>query len=40
MKCSSSIFKENHVFIEEKDSTFDQIVIIEEKLDYIGNLVD
>ena len=38
-------FKENHVFIEEEDTTSDKVVMVEEKLDDIdldgiGNLVD
>ena len=44
MKCSSFIFEENHVFIEE-DNLSDKVVTIEEELDDaqvdgIGNLVD
>ena len=42
---SSSIFKENHVFIEEEDNPSDKGVMVEEELagidiDGIGNLVD
>ena len=41
----SSVFKENHVFIEEKDNPSDKVVMVEEELDDIdmdgiGNLVD
>ena len=41
----SSIFKENRIFIEEKDNPSDKVVIVEEELDDvdidgIGNLVD
>ena len=32
MKCSSFIFEENHVFIEE-DNLSDKVVTIEEELD-------
>ena len=44
MRCSS-IFKENHVFIEGKDNPSDKVVMVEEELDDIdidgiGNLVD
>ena len=43
MRRSSSIFKENHVFIEEEDNPSDKVVMIEEELDGIdidgiGNL--
>ena len=42
MRCSSSIFKENHVFIEEEDRPSDKVVIVEKELngidrDGIGN---
>ena len=45
MRRSSSIFKENHAFIEEEDTRPDKIVFVEEELDGIdidstGNLVD
>ena len=45
MRHSGFIFKENHIFIEEKDNSSDKVVTIEEKLDGtdidgIGNLVD
>ena len=45
MRRSSSIFKENHAFIEEEDIRSDKIVFVEEELDGIdidstGNLVD
>ena len=45
MRRSSSIFKENHIFIEEKDNRSDKVVMVEEELDGIdidstGNLVD
>ena len=45
MRRSSSIFKENHIFIEEKDNRSDKVVMVEEELDginidSIGNLVD
>ena len=45
MKCSSFIFRENHVFIEEKDNPSGNVVMVEEELDGadiddIGNLVD
>ena len=42
---SNSIFKENHVFIEEEDNRSDKVVMFEEELDgididSIGNLVN
>ena len=45
MRCSSFIFKENHVFIEEKDNPSEKVVMVEEELDGtdiddIGHLVD
>ena len=45
MIASSSIFKENYIFFEEKDDPSDKVVIVQEKLDDIdidgiGNLVD
>ena len=45
MRRSSSIFKENHVFIEEEDKPSEKVIMIEEELDVIdidgiGNLVD
>ena len=44
-KRSSSIFKENHVSIEEEDNPSDKVVIVEEELDSadidaIENLLD
>ena len=36
MRCSSFIFKENHVFIEEEDNLSDKVVLTEEELDGIG----
>ena len=45
MRCSSFVFKENHVFIEEEDNPTDKVVMLEEELDGIDidgirNLVD
>ena len=40
MRRSSFIFKENYFFIEEEDKPSDKPVIVEEKLDGIGNLVE
>ena len=45
MRRSSSIFKENHVFIEEEDNDSDKVAMVEEDLDgidtdSIGKLVD
>ena len=37
---SSFIFKQNHVFIENKDNPSEEIVIVVEQLDGIGNLED
>ena len=42
---SSFIFKENHVFLEEKDNPSEKVVIVEEELDGIdidgvGNLLN
>ena len=42
---SNSIFKKNHVFIEEEDNRSDKVVMFEEELDgididSIGNLVN
>ena len=39
LRCSF-IFKENHVFIEKEDNPSENVVIVEEKLDGIGNLQD
>ena len=35
MRRSSSIFKENHVFIEEEGSPSDKVVVVKEELDGI-----
>ena len=35
MRRSSSIFKENHVFIEAEDNPTDKVAMIEEELDGI-----
>ena len=45
MRRSSSIFKENHVFIEEEDNRFEKIIMVEEEpdgidIDNIRNLLD
>ena len=40
MRHASFIFKENHVFLKKEDNPFDKVVMVEEKLDGIGNLVD
>ena len=45
MICSSSVFKENHVFIEEEKNPSDKVVMVEEELDatdidVIENIVD
>ena len=45
MRRSSSVFKENHVFIEEEDNHSDKVAMVEEDLDgidtdSIGKLVD
>ena len=42
MRRSSSIIKENHIFIEEEGKPSDKVVMVEEELDIdgIGNLVD
>ena len=40
MRCSSFIFKENRVLIEEEDNPSYNAVIVEEEIDGIGNLVD
>ena len=45
MRRSSFIFKENHVFFEEKVNPSDKVVMVEEELDgthrdNTGNLVD
>ena len=44
MICSSSAFKENHIFIEEENPS-DKVVMVKEELDgtdidRIGNIVD
>ena len=36
----SCIFKENHVYIEEEDNPLYKVIMVDEKLDGIGNLVD
>ena len=45
MRRSSFIFRENYVFIEEKDNPSDEVAMVEEELDGIdidstANLVD
>ena len=42
MRRSSSIIKENYIFIEEEGKPSDKVVMVEEELDIdgIGNLVD
>ena len=45
MRHSSFIFRENYVFIEEKDNPSDEVAMVEEELDGIdidgtANLVD
>ena len=45
MRRSSFIFRENYVFIEEKDNLSDEVAMVEEELDGIdidstANLVD
>ena len=45
MRHSSSIFKQNHIVIEEENNPSDKVVMVDERLDDIdiagiGNLVD
>ena len=40
MRRSSSIFKEDQIFIEEENNSSDKVDMVEEEQDGIGNLVD